>query len=184
MKVLLHACCGPCASYPLPALLDMGHSLYALYYNPNIHPFTEYEKRREGFYELARNYDLSVVGEEDYDPTPYLQAIAFREPQRCKMCYQLRLERAAQIARKGKFEAFTTSLIVSPYQKHELIKEVGLNCGEKYGVPFLYFDWRPYYPETVKRSRELGLYRQPYCGCLYSEWERYRQKGKKERHKP
>lgn len=184
MKILLHGCCGPCASYPAPFLLDEGHDLHACFYNPNIHPFTEYEKRKQGFYELTQHYNLPVIGEEDYDPTPYLQAVAFRESQRCRLCYQIRLERVAQIARKGKFEAFTTSLLVSPYQKHELIKEIGLNCAEKYGVPFLYFDWRLHYSETVKRSQELGLYRQQYCGCLYSEWERYRKKNKKEQHKP
>lgn len=179
MKILLHACCGPCASYPVPFLLDEGYSLYAVFNNPNIHPFTEHEKRKRGFYDLAQHYRLQIIGEEDYDPTPYLQTVAFRESQRCRLCYQIRLEQAARIALKGKFDGFTTSLLVSPYQKHELIKEVGKNCGEKYGVPFLYYDWRPHYPDTIKRSKELGLYRQPYCGCLFSEWERYRNEGKR-----
>ncbi len=183
MKVLLHVCCGPCASYPVPFLLEQGHDLYAYYYNPNIHPFTEYDKRKAGFYELARHHNLPVIGDEDYDPTPYLQAVAFREAQRCKLCYQTRLERATQIARKGKFDAFTTSLLVSPFQKHDLIKTVGENCADKYEVPFLYFDWRPQYSDTVRLSKELELYRQQYCGCLYSEWERYRKKGKKEQRK-
>jgi len=180
MKVLLHACCGPCASYPVPCLLSEGHELYAYFYNPNIHPFTEYEKRREGFEQLVGYHNVPVIGVEEYDPTHYLQAVSFRESERCRLCYHLRLEQAARIARKGKFEAFTTSLLVSPYQRHELIRAVGENCAEKYGVPFLYRDWRPHYSETVNRSKELGLYRQPYCGCLFSEWERYRNKGRKE----
>jgi predicted adenine nucleotide alpha hydrolase (AANH) superfamily ATPase len=181
VKVLLHICCGPCASYPLPDLLDQGHSVSGFFYNPNIHPYTEYQKRKAGAEALAAYHDVPIIAQEEYDPAAYFQAVAFREQHRCRLCYQLRLERTVQIARKGKFDAFTTSLLVSPYQKHELIKETGLHCAEKYGVPFLYQDWRPHYSDTVTRSRELNLYRQPYCGCLYSEWERYRGKDKEGR---
>jgi predicted adenine nucleotide alpha hydrolase (AANH) superfamily ATPase len=86
------------------------------------------------------------------------------------------LEKAAELARGQGFEGFTTSLLVSPYQKHELIRLTGEACAEKYGVPFMYYDWRDKYPDTIRRSKELELYRQPYCGCIYSEWERYKKK--------
>ncbi|NLV16080.1 MAG: epoxyqueuosine reductase QueH [Syntrophomonadaceae bacterium] len=176
MKILFHGCCGPCATYPLPDLLKEGHQVYALYFNPNIHPYTEYQKRKQGFDQLASHHGVSVIAEVPYDPATYFQGISFRESQRCRICYQLRMEKAAQTARKGKFDAFTSSLLISPYQDHDLIKEIANNCADKYGISFYYKDWRPYYRETYTLSKELGLYRQSYCGCLYSEWERYRTK--------
>lgn len=173
MKILCHICCGPCATIPLQDLQNGGHELSGLYYNPNIHPYTEYQRRYEGAAALTAHLSLSMLAPRPYDPTPYLQAIAFRESNRCMFCYRLRLEEAARIARKGKFEAFTSTLLVSPYQKHEVIRQMGEECAERYGVSFYYKDWRPFYADTIKISKELGLYRQPYCGCLYSEWERY-----------
>ncbi len=174
MKVLMHVCCGPCASFPLPDLLKEGHEVYTLFYNPNIHPYTEHERRRQGYLALVDHYRVSSIELAGFDPEPYLQAIAFRENQRCRICYQLRLEKAAEVARKGKFDAFTSSLLISPHQKHEMIREIGENCAEKYKVPFLYRDWRPNYRDSVQESHRLELYRQSWCGCLYSEWERYR----------
>ncbi|MGE5371756.1 MAG: epoxyqueuosine reductase QueH [Solirubrobacterales bacterium] len=174
MNVLLHVCCGPCATVPVRDLIAEGHQLSALYYNPNIHPFTEHERRREGAESMLRASDVPLIGVRPYDPVPYFQTVTFRENVRCRLCYAIRLEEAARIARKGKFDAFTSSLLISPYQKHDTIRETGEAAGEKYGVPFLYRDWRPRYPESVRISKEMGLYRQPYCGCLYSEWERYR----------
>lgn len=176
MNVLLHICCGPCASYPLPFLMEEGHEVKGVFFNPNIHPFKEYERRREGAGQLAKHNEVELIVDEEYDPNPYLRAVVNHENDRCRLCYQIRLQKAAELAVKEKFEGFTTSLLVSPYQKHDLIKTVGEECAKKYGVPFLYYDWRDKYPETIKRSRELELYRQPYCGCIYSEWERYKKK--------
>lgn len=172
-KVLLHICCGPCATYPLPWLREQGYTVMGYFYNPNIHPYTEYVRRREALGEYARQVDLKVIVDERYNPVEYFQAIAYREKKRCLFCYQMRLEQAAHIAKKGKFDFFTTTLLVSKYQKHNLIREVGEAVGEKYGVPFLYHDFREGFKDTVTRSREMGLYRQQYCGCLYSEMERY-----------
>lgn len=172
-KVLLHICCGPCASYPVPVLREQGYDVMGYFYNPNIHPYSEYLKRREGLEEYARQTDLQVIYDEKYNPVQYFQNISYRESQRCLFCYRLRLEQAAHIAKKGKFDYFTTTLLVSKYQKHQLIREVGETMGEKYGVPFLYQDFREGFKETVTRSKAMGLYRQQYCGCLYSEMERY-----------
>ena len=172
-KVLLHACCGPCATGPLPALRQEGFTVWGYFYNPNIHPFTEYEKRLEAMQQYAEQEGLGLIGAEAYNPLEYFRHITFREARRCQLCYQLRLQRTAQMARRGKFDYFTTTLLVSPHQKHNSIKELGEIAGEQYGVPFLYRDFRTDYRDTIQRSKAAGLYRQQYCGCLYSEQERY-----------
>lgn len=176
MKILLHICCGPCASYPLPFLIEEGHEVKGMFFNPNIHPFKEYEKRRTGAGQLVKHHGVDMISDEEYDPNLYLRSVVNHEDERCRLCYQIRLEKAAELAKIHGFEGFTTSLLVSPYQKHELIRNIGEACAEKHGVPFLYYDWRDKYPETIRRSKELELYRQPYCGCIYSEWERYKKK--------
>lgn len=172
-KLLLHICCGPCASFPVPALRDEGFDLMGYYYNPNIHPYTEWLKRKEALEQYAGAVDLKVLYDENYQVIDYFQAISHREAKRCFFCYQMRLEQAAHIAKKGKFDFFSTTLLVSKYQKHEQIKELGEAIGEKYGVPFLYRDFREGFRQSAVTSREMGLYRQQYCGCLYSEVERY-----------
>ncbi|HPT68503.1 MAG TPA: epoxyqueuosine reductase QueH [Syntrophomonas sp.] len=177
-KLLLHICCGPCASYPVPALREEGFELMGYYYNPNIHPYTEWQKRRDSLQDYATAVNLQVLFDEDYDPAQYFQTVSFREARRCFYCYQLRLEKAAQIARKGKFDYFTTTLLVSKYQRHDWIRELGESIGEKYEIPFLYRDFREGFRQTGINAREMDLYRQQYCGCLYSEMERYRRKNK------
>lgn len=172
-KLLLHICCGPCATYPVPVLRDQGYEVMGYFFNPNIHPYTEYLKRREALQEYADKTELRVLFDENYNPVEYFRAITFRESRRCMMCYSIRLEQAAHIAKKGKFDSFTTTLLVSKYQKHDLIKDLGEAIGRKYGVPFLYQDFREGFTQTGVISREMGLYRQQYCGCLYSEIERY-----------
>ena len=172
-KILLHICCGPCATYPVPWLREHGFEVRGYFYNPNIHPYTEYMKRRDGLEMYAKLVELPVIWDEKYQPLKYFQNSAYRESRRCMFCYQMRLEQAAHIAKKGKFDYFSSTLLVSKYQKHNLIKELGEAIGEKYGVPFFYHDFREGFAETGVRSREMGLYRQQYCGCLYSEIERY-----------
>ena len=178
MNILVHLCCGPCASFPVPALLEQGHQVRGLFYNPNIHPFQEYQRRQEGVNQLAETLGIEVIDLAEYDIEKYFQETAFRENQRCRICYYLRLKRTAQIARRGNFEAFTTTLLVSPFQKHELIREIGEQVGKQLGIPFYYQDFRPGYPETVSRSKAMGLYRQQYCGCLFSERERFKPRRK------
>jgi predicted adenine nucleotide alpha hydrolase (AANH) superfamily ATPase len=178
VNILVHLCCGPCASYPVPALLEQGHQVRGLFYNPNIHPFQEHERRQAGVTQLAESLGIEVIDLAEYDIEKYFQETAFRESQRCRICYYLRLKRTAQIARRGNFEAFTTTLLVSPFQKHELIREIGEQVGEQLGIPFCYQDFRPGYRETVSRSKAMGLYRQQYCGCLFSERERFKPRRK------
>jgi hypothetical protein len=166
-------CCGPCASYPIPALLDLGHKVRGLFYNPNIHPFQEYLLRQQGVERYAGILGIEVIYLPDYDIEKFFRETAYREGQRCRSCYYMRLLKAAQIARRGNFEAFTTTMLVSPFQKHDLIREIGEQVAEETGISFFYQDFRLGYKETVPRSKEMGLYRQQYCGCLFSERERY-----------
>lgn len=172
-RVLLHICCGPCASYPVPSLREEGLELTGYYFNPNIHPYTEWLKRKQSLEDYARAVDLPVIYDEKYNPRAYFQKIAFRESQRCLICYQMRLEQAAHIAKRGKFDYFSSTLLVSKHQQHDLIRELGEAISKKYGVPFLYRDFREGFKQTGEISRAMGLYRQQYCGCLYSEVERY-----------
>ncbi|QGT99913.1 Epoxyqueuosine reductase [Candidatus Syntrophocurvum alkaliphilum] len=172
-KVLLHICCAPCATYPVEELRSDGYEVMGYFYNPNIHPYSEFAKRKEWLEQYSKKIDLKVIFDENYNPVDYFKNISYREIRRCFICYQMRLEQAAHIAKKGKFDYFTTTLLVSKYQKHEVIREVGELIAQRYSIKFLYKDFREGFSETVKISKEMGMYRQQYCGCLYSEIERF-----------
>jgi hypothetical protein len=173
MKLLLHICCGPCATYPAGKLLEARHELHGFFYNPNIHPLGEYKLRLESARKLLDFLRLPVAVAEGYAVEEYFQAVAYREADRCGACYFLRIQKAAQFAVSRGFDAFTTSLLVSPYQKHDLIKQIGRTVGLECGIEFYYEDFRSGWNETRRLSREMGLYRQKYCGCIYSERERF-----------
>lgn len=173
MKLLLHTCCGPCTIVPLQGLRAEGAEVMGYYLNPNIHPFTEWDRRRSGLDQLAAQESLRLLPAPAYAPGEWLRGVAFREGERCRVCHHLRLRGAALTARRGKFDAFSSTLLYSRYQKHDLIREIGEAVGSEVGIRFLYRDWRHRWSEGVDRSRALGLYRQSYCGCLLSEAERY-----------
>lgn len=174
MKILVHICCGPCAITPIRALIGAGMDVTGFYYNPNIHPLQEYLRRREGVVQVAGRLGIPVIYKDDeYDPKTYFRAVTFREPNRCQPCYALRLERAVSIARRGGFDAFTTTLLYSKHQKHEQIMTMGRDLAEGSGVRFHYEDFRLGWSEGIAQSKEWDIYRQQYCGCLYSEFERY-----------
>jgi len=153
--------------------------VHGYFYNPNIHPYTEWQKRQLALLRYADEQHLPVIVEEGYDLEDYLREVVYREAVRCRLCYGMRLRKAAKVARKGKFDAFTTTLLVSPFQKHDLIKETGLAVAEETGIPFYYEDFRVGYPAATEISRSLGMYRQQYCGCIFSEKERFAQGEKK-----
>lgn len=178
-KLLLHTCCGPCSIYPLQDLREKEFDVFGLFYNPNIHPYGEFKKRREQVEEFAQQQNWKVIFENQYNLEEYLQEVVHRESRRCQLCYNLRLKKTAQMARKGNFDAFSTTLLVSPFQKHDLIKEIGENLGEQYGVEFFYQDFRLGFKEATAKSKELGMYRQQYCGCIYSEKDRFYRPEKK-----
>lgn len=173
MNILLHTCCGPCSIYPVISLREKGYDLRGFFYNPNIHPYTEFCKRKDTLKEYAAKIELPVIIDKNYELIEFLRNLSFRENERCRFCYELRLRKTAQIAKKGKLDAFTTTLLVSPRQNHNLLKELGTAIGKEVGVPFYYEDFRPGYKTAVQISKEENMYRQQYCGCIYSERDRY-----------
>lgn len=172
MKVLLHACCGPCLIEPLDALAAE-HDVRVVYANPNIAPLEEYELRRDTLLAYAASRGVEV-DEVPYDHAAWERAVAGLEgdrPARCRACFDLRLGMAAKEAAALGYDAVATTLAVSPYQDHEALREAGeAACGRE-GVAFLYRDFRDRYPEATRRSRDLGMYRQNFCGCRYSATE-------------
>lgn len=173
MNLLLHICCAPCAIYPLKVLQDKGHQVTGYFYNPNIHPFYEYRKRLDILLDYAEKVNLPLMISEDYPLEDYMRAVVFRESSRCGPCYHLRLDRTAQIAREGGFDGFTSTLFYSKFQDHFAVKEIAETLSREKGPLFYYLDFRVGWKEGIARSRELKMYRQQYCGCLFSERERY-----------
>jgi predicted adenine nucleotide alpha hydrolase (AANH) superfamily ATPase len=183
-KVLLHTCCAPCLIQPLAILQDRGFEVVPFFYNPNIHPFREYRERyfavvdyceAEGLALRAGPYEMELF----LDRVAALGPEAAAEPQggrRCSRCFEMRLDRTAAEARRLSIASFTTTLLVSPYQDQEMIREAGSSAALEHGIHFIFEDMSEGYRASVEKSREAGMYRQSYCGCLYSEKERY-QKG-------
>jgi predicted adenine nucleotide alpha hydrolase (AANH) superfamily ATPase len=178
MKILLHTCCANCAIYPLKVLSEEGHQVFGYWYNPNIHPFTEYQRRLEALKILEGKRSFPVFYHDSYDLEKFLKAAIQDVQNRCAFCYKIRLIKAASHAKEQNFDCFTTTLLVSPYQKHELIRELGEKIGADLGIKFLYRDFRPGFYEGKNEGRSLELYSQKYCGCIFSEKERYSDKSK------
>jgi len=154
-------------------LRAQGHSVEGLFYNPNIHPYREFTQRINALKELADIEKFSVSIDTNYGLQEYLRRVVFHEQERCSICYDMRLEKVARTAGQMRADAFSSTLLYSRYQNHEQIRERGEQLAEKFGVPFHYQDFRRGWQEGIDRSKEMGLYRQPYCGCIYSEQERY-----------
>ncbi|MCP3929843.1 MAG: epoxyqueuosine reductase QueH [Bacteroidetes bacterium] len=179
MEVLLHVCCGPCTIYPLAQLRQNGHTVTGYFFNPNIHPFQEFKKRVTSLVQLSDISNLPITLIKNYGLNDFLQKVVFHENKRCNICYDMRLEKTAEYARHHGFEAFTTTLLYSRYQNHVLIKEKCEKLAQTFGISFIYNDYRKGWQEGIDSSISLGLYRQPYCGCIYSEQERYDKRFKK-----
>ena len=167
MKLLMHMCCAPCSTFPLAQLRQEGIEPVGVFFNPNIHPAEEFERRKETVIQFAKIKELKVEYFNDFSQEVW-ESYAGTGEARCTMCYSIRLEKAAELAAAGGYEAFTTSLLVSPYQKHDLIKELGEKYAAQYGVDFFYRDFRPGFRQGQQEAREMGLYRQKYCGCIRS----------------
>lgn len=177
MKILIHTCCSNCATYPVQFLRLNGFSPIVFWYNPNIHPYTEYKLRLDSLIKLQQLWNLEAIYEESYKEFyKFIRVVAGKENQRCEICYKIRLERTAKKALELGINIFTTTLLVSPYQSFDKIILTGKELAEKYNLSFYDRDFREGYKETVKISKDLGLYRQKYCGCIYSEAERYLKK--------
>lgn len=173
MRLLLHICCAPCSIYPLRLLREKGWDIQGYFFNPNIHPYQEYERRLATLQEYAAQTGLPLLIAPGYDMEEFFRRVVYREQERCRFCYAWRLEHAARTARELGATAFTSTLLYSRYQRHELIRELGAQIALEAGVAFYYEDFRLGWREGIDTSKKLGLYRQQYCGCLYSEKERY-----------
>ncbi len=172
-KVLVHVCCAHCAAYTVEYWRGLSYEVAALWYNPNIHPFTEHRQRLESVESLAKNLDLPLTVAEGYDMVDFLRRVSGRESTRCRYCFEMRLDKTARLAREKGFDGFTTTLLISPHQEHELVREAGETAARGHGVAFLYADLRKRYSDSRHITKPMDLYRQQYCGCIYSEYERY-----------
>lgn len=172
-SILLHCCCAPCATYTTQWLREHSFEVTAYWYNPNIHPFTEHQNRFESMKMFADRADLPLIIKEGYEMPEYFRTVAGDEENRCTDCYQMRLGKTAEHARKMGFDAFSTTLLISPYQNQEMLYTIGNSTGLKNDVSFYFQDLRSGYRESQQLAQEFELYRQKYCGCVYSEWERY-----------
>jgi len=155
-KILLHACCGPCTTYVNEWLSENDFETKGFFYNPNIRPREEYERRLLTMEHYATVAGLKVIYEGNDIQT---------EPGDCENCYRTRLRKTARVAKDLGFEAFTTTLLISPYQKHDLLRSVGEEVSSEFGVEFFYQDFRVGYKESRQMAREMKLYMQKYCGC-------------------
>ena len=177
-KLLLHSCCAPCSSYVITYLTDY-FDITILYYNPNIYPQEEYEKRKEEQIKLITNLKTKNkinILDCDYDNNIYNNLIKGleKEPERgnrCTICFKLRIEKTAKIAKEKKYDYFCTTLTVSPYKNSQLINEIGKKLEKEYKVKWLYSDFKKKdgYKKSIELSKKYNLYRQDYCGCIYSK---------------
>ena len=147
--------------------------MFGFFYNPNIHPYQEFRRRMETVQQFAEKVGLEVIYRDEYDVVSFLREMVFRESQRCQICYNLRLDVAARLAKKSRMDGFTSTLLYSKKQDHELICQLGMEIGRRRGIPFIYRDFRQGWKEGIQNSKEMKLYRQEYCGCIYSEQERF-----------
>jgi predicted adenine nucleotide alpha hydrolase (AANH) superfamily ATPase len=173
MKLLLHACCGPCSCYTTQQLTEEGFEPTLFFFNPNIHPYQEQLRRRDGLRQLAEVRGLPLVEEPGYELEEFLAQVAEEPAQRCAKCYRIRLARTAAKAKELGFERFGTTLLISPYQNRELLIATGRELAQGFGLQFHDADFRPGFRQSQAMAKELGLYRQGYCGCVYSEKDRY-----------
>ena len=193
MKLLLHVCCAPCSVACLTSLREEDIQPALFWYNPNIHPYGEYSRRRDTLVQYAKDLGLPLIMEDQYGLRQFIRVLekapltadeqepvfsCFDAPFRCASCYRLRMEKTAQTAKERGFDAFSTTLFISPYQDNELLKKEAMSAAELYNVAFFYRDFRSRFKEGQAEARKLGLYMQKYCGCIFSEEEnqRFRQK--------
>jgi predicted adenine nucleotide alpha hydrolase (AANH) superfamily ATPase len=207
MNILLHVCCSNCSLYPIKILRSGNHDFTGFWFNPNIQPYEEYQARLASLKKLSDLWQVDILYNEEYKPEEYFGALGITDktflsqfalnssngsnglngikippsPDRCRSCYQLRLEKTAEEAKKGGFDAFTTTLLISPYQDFEQIRETGNNLAEKYNVMFHMEDFRPFFRDAMNLAKELDLYRQKYCGCIFSREERFKSKGHRDK---
>ncbi len=179
MRLLLHSCCAPCSVYCVDSLRKEGIEPTLFWYNPNIHPYKEYESRRDTWLDYCKKLELDYFLEDEYGLDEFCRNVADDLVGRCaKYCYPVRLRKTFEYAKANGFDAVSTSLLYSIYQKHDLIKKLCEDYSKEFGVEFLYRDFRYGFWEGHDKAVELGLYMQKYCGCVYSEEDRFLKKKK------
>ena len=179
-NLLLHICCGVCATGLISKLKEDGYKITGYFYNPNIHPYTEFKKRLRAVEVLAEQEKFTVHYESSYGLDEFLQSVApygkLNDSKRCMKCYEIRLQKTARKAKELGFDTFTSTLIISPQQDQSLIKNIGKNIAQSKGIVFKYDALTDLYPECKELAKKRQLYRQQYCGCIFSEYERYNTK--------
>lgn len=176
-KILLHTCCAPCSTFVIKKLREEGYEdITSYWYNINIHPYIEYKQRLETLIEYTKTINIPLVIDYDYGIREFTIAVTENIDARCIFCYRSRLEKTVKYAKENGYEAFSTTLLVSPYQKHELIIKIAQELAKEYGIEFIYYDFREGFREGQQMARDAGLYMQKYCGCIYSEELRYEKK--------
>ncbi len=181
MKLLMHVCCAPCSVECIAALREEGVEPTLFWYNPNIHPAEEYKLRRDTLKSYAASIGAELILEENYGLREFVRKTApgFTFGERCGICYEMRLAKTAAFAREAGYDFFTTTLFISPYQDREKLLRIGKAAADREGVGFIGYDFRPRFQRGQEKAKELGLYRQKYCGCIFSEEERFSNRAKK-----
>ena len=181
METLMHTCCAPCSVSCIRQLRGEGIEPVSFWYNPNIHPYQEYKARRDTLMAYAPAIGMKLIVREDYGLRDFCRAVCGDIDHRCGHCYHIRLWETARYAAEHGYGSFTSTLFVSPYQNHELLRQTAEEAAEAYGVAFLYRDFRPGFRAGQQEARERGFYMQKYCGCVFSEEDRYRKRKKKKK---
>ncbi|WP_409968589.1 epoxyqueuosine reductase QueH [Bengtsoniella intestinalis] len=179
--VLLHTCCAPCSLSCIEPLRAEGIEPVAFWYNPNIHPWTEYKARRDCLLEFAPTIGLDIRVQEDYGLRSFVESVGQNIDNRCQYCYAVRLAETAKYAANHGFEAFTTTLLSSLYQDHEAITALGYKLAQQHGIQFYYRDFRSNFRAGNQKAKDDGFYIQKYCGCIFSEADRYDKKIQKDK---
>ena len=174
MKLLMHTCCAPCSVYCIESLRNENIEPVLYWFNPNIHPYIEYKTRRDTLIEYSKMIDINLIINENYGLQEFCKNVIGDLKNRCiNYCYRTRIEETIKYAKEHGYDAFTSTLFVSPYQKHEELKTLCEELASKNNIEFLYRDFRPGFRKGQAKARELGLYMQKYCGCIFSEEIRY-----------
>ena len=182
MKLLMHTCCAPCSVYCVESLRKENIEPTLYWYNPNIHPYTEYKARRDNLKQYSDLINVKAIFEEEYGLRNFCSNVINNIEDRCSnYCYRVRLEQTVKFAKENGYDSFTSTLFVSPYQKHEELKKICEELEKKYDIQFLYKDFRIGFREGQAKARELELYIQKYCGCIFSEEDRYKKQIEKEK---
>ncbi|ODS32325.1 MAG: hypothetical protein SCARUB_02573 [Candidatus Scalindua rubra] len=174
VNLLLHICCAGCLCAPLEELRKENFHVYGYFYNPNIHPLLEFRKRLKAVRIFQESDPIDIDYCEEYGLREYLKEVNYEGNSRCEECYRLRLKTTACYAKEKDFDAFCSTLLFSKQQDHEKIKKIGEQISEQIGIPFEYRDYRHLCECSHEIARKKMLYRQSYCGCIFSEYERYK----------